>query len=81
MQKPTPKKYTFSEWFFLMLFYHIFRILQGLFFRFSVQPTQRIVDSHKVYFLRIHYYLGWDLNQGRFFGFVLQAQYRLEESV
>ena len=51
--KTTPKKYTFSEWFFLMLFYHIFRILQGVFHRFPVQLAQRIEDSHNVYFLRI----------------------------
>ncbi len=49
------------------------------FYIFSMQVAQRILCSQKVYILRIHYYLGWDLNQGRFFGFVLQAQYRLEE--
>ena len=56
LQKTTPKKYTFSEWFFLMLFYHIFRILQGVFHRFPVQLAQRIEDSHKVYFFGVAFY-------------------------
>ncbi len=63
-----------------MLFYHILRILQGVFFRISVQVAQRIEDSQKVYFLRIAVSAKKVLfrGQGKFYGTILWVQHHLK---